>query len=879
MFSHSQKLALGRAKKDRASLCCRVLNYSKELRLLPGWGTLLAAALAGTAGPAASADPPAAGTGVQPVLTNAAAVRELPPERAELRLPVRLSGVVTFGFDSYSCFVQDETAGIYVGNGERFAALTAGDVVVVEGVSGAGYYAPIVQPTSVRVVGHTNLPPARRVSYEDLMAGSQDSQWVELEGLVRSAQADPAGQQILDLATGGGTVTAFVTGSSESNLVRWVDSQVRIRGVCGTWFNKSRQLFGVRLMVPHPDDVVVVEPAVSNALAQPAQPIGSLLRFMPHGSIGHRVKVLATVVLHQPGRSLFVQDDHHGLYAQARQIETLRPGDRVELVGFPGKGEYTPMLQAAVWRKVGSGPEPQPVPVGPDEALGGLQDCRLVVIEGRLLDHTHNNNETVLVLEADGRVFSAYLDASDAAGTLASLETQSRLRLTGVCRIEVGDDWRAGAEWRAKAFRILLRSPADVQVLRLPPWWTLTRLLWAVGILVGVVLLSLAWVTVLRRKVTQQTGIIRRQLEQEATLKERYQDLFESANDMVYTHDLSGRLTSINMAGERALGRSRAVLLQRSLLEFIAEEQRSQASQWLTDIIDGVAPSTVEWDFVTGTGERLRLEISTRLIEREGREVEVEGIARDVTERRRLEKEILEVSTREQHRIGHDLHDGVCQQLAGISCLSDILAGKLDEQGRPEAAEAHKITSLLNQANKQTRGVARGLFPVQLEENGLASALEELAENAGTFFGLRCEFRCEPLVVVRDHTVAQHLYFIAQEAIVNAVKHGKANWIELRLAAGENHESVLTIQDNGIGLAAPPAKSPGMGIRIMKYRARLIGAEVHVRSRAGGGTEVMCRCAPEAQPATELLSSSTSPATSPAQGSVPVGVQTPVSSP
>jgi len=780
-----------------------------------------------------------------PVLTNVASVRELTPDLARRSWPVKLRGLVTFAFDARSCFVQDESAGIFVGNGAQFALLASGDMVEVEGVSDPGDFAPIVKPASVRKVGHANLPPAKRVSYEDLIAGREDSQWVEVEGLVRSAQADQAGQQLLEIATGGGTVMGFVTGSSESNLAQWVDSQVRVRGACGTWFNKQRQLFGVRLMVPRPEDVTVIEPAATNALAQPAQPIGTLLRFTPHGSYGHRVKVAATVVLHQPGRALFVQDDEHGLYVQSRQIEPLRPGDRVELVGFPGKGEYTPMLQAAVWRKTGSGPDPEPTPVRPDEALGGLQDSRLVVIEGRLLDQTHDNNETVLVLEAEGRVFSAYLDSGDPAARLSSLQKDSRLRLTGVCRIEVGEDWRAGAEWRAKSFRLLLRRPDDVRMLSLPSWWTLTKLLWAVGILAAVVLVSLIWVGGLRRKVVQQTAIIRRQLELEASLKERFQDLFESANDMVYTHDLSGRITSINLAGERALGRKRSLIHGRSLIDFIAEESRPQASQWLARIMDGVAPATVEWDFVKPGGERLLLEISTRLIDREGRQVEVEGVARDVTERRRLEQEILEISTRERRRIGHDLHDGVCQQLAGIAYLSDSVAGRLDKEGRPEGLEVHKLTDLVNQANKQTRGVARGLFPVQLEENGLVSALEELVENAGTFFGVRCEFCCEKPVAMRDHTLAQHLYFIAQEAVVNAVKHGKAQRVEVRLTAEDGAGCVLTVQDNGMGLSASTTGHQGMGLRIMGYRARLIGAEFQIHSRSGGGAEVVCRCGPE----------------------------------
>src|SRR5215468_4662723 len=126
-------------------------------------------------------------------------------------------------------------------------------------------------------------------------------------------------------------------------------------------------------------------------------------------------------------------------------------------------------------------------------------------------------------------------------------------------------------------------------------------------------------------------------------------------------------------------------MLQKKLLDFISEEQRPAAAQWLNHIVDGTAPETVEWDFVTANGSRIRLEISTRLIEHVGQGVEVEGIAREVTERRRLEKEILEISTREQRRIGHDLHDGVCQQLSGIAFISDVLAGKLDAEHRSEA--------------------------------------------------------------------------------------------------------------------------------------------------------------------------------------------------
>jgi PAS domain S-box-containing protein len=798
------------------------------------------------------------------VITEVSAVRSLTPEQAARRLPVRLHGVVTYVFNPRSCFIQDQTAGIYVGNGTETPSLSAGDIVSVEGVSDPGDYAPLVQPTRVDVLGRTNLPPAKRVSFADLMTGHEDSQWVEVVGLVRTADGESQGRRVLEIDMGGGRMTVFPPMQPERDLREFVDSTVRLRGVSGSWFNKLRQLFGVRLMVPRWEDVIVEEPAARDVLTQPAQAIGSLLRFAPQGANGHRVKVGGTVVLQQFGRALFIQDEQHGLYVQSRQAGHLSPGDQVEVTGFPDKGEYTPVLQDAVWRKTGSGPDPTPMPVRADEALSGLYDSRLATIEGTLLDQTHNSQESILVLEVEGHVFSAHLQSATPRTTLAHLENRSRLRLTGVCRIEVGEDWRAGPDWRAKAFRLLLRTPADVQILSLPPWWSLKRLLWAVGLLVAGVLASLLWAGVLRRKVTQQTAIIRQKLALEATLKERYRDLFESANDMVYTHDLSGRITSINLAGEQILGQDRSRIIDKYLPDFIPEEQRVAARRWLEDIVDGKAPANVEWDFLTSGGGRVRLETSTRLIDHEGRQVEVEGIARDVTERRRLEKEILEISTREQRRIGHDLHDGVCQQLAGIAVLADILADKLEQQGRPEAGDAHKITDLVGQANKQTRGVARGLFPVRLEENGLVSALEELAQGAGAFFKMQCEFHCDQPVIIRDPTVALHLYYIAQEAILNAVKHGKARHIDVRLAEANGQGCVLSVRNDGTPLEAEPAEDRGMGIRIMKYRARMIGATLLLESAPGGGAEVTCQFPMGSEAKPVLADSQTSVCAAPA---------------
>ena len=773
-------------------------------------------------------------------LRTASEIRRLTPEQAAQKIPVRLRGVVTF-FDEnlYSRFVQDETAGIYLRESTNTPPLVPGQLVEVEGTTSAGEYAPLVEPSKVRIVGEQTLPNARRTSFEELASGQQDSQLVEVEGIVRSTQPEEGTQyRRIEIAIGGGRLTVYATASTLTNLEGLVDSTVRVRGVCSTVFNHQRQLFAIRLMVPRAEDLVVETAAPKQPFVGPVQDIGSLLQFMPQGTYGHRVQLAGTVIYQQPDNGIYIQNDRYGLFVQTRLKTPLNIGDLVEVLGFPAQGEYTPLLQDATFRKIGSGQAPQPDAITCDEALRGTHDCRLVRIEAKLLNRAQHSREQFLVLESGDFIFHAYQEPTPAADAFASLEDGSQVAVTGVCLIEPGK-WQAGENWRAKSFHLLLRSPADVAVLQAPPWWTLKRLLWIMGALGVVVLGASVWVGVLRRRVQQQTEIIRQKLEVEAALKERYVDLFENANDMVYTHDRDGRITSINEAGERLLQRPRKEILTRNILDLLLPEQRPAAQHWLEQVLKNAAPPTVEWDFAAPTGTPIKVEISTRLIQQKGQPAEVEGIARDITERKRLERELLDISNREQRRIGHDLHDGVCQQLVGISYLTESLADRLHEKAAEESGVAERIGYLLNNALMQTRGVARGLFPVRLEENGLVSALEELCANANQLFEVKCRFLCESAPEWVENGIALHLYYIAQEAIANAAKHGKASHVQLKLERC-NDRFALSVQDDGTGFALNGNRNAGMGLRIMHYRARVIGATLEVKSQPGLGTQVTC---------------------------------------
>ncbi len=788
-----------------------------------------------------------------PQLTTAAQVRQLTPEQAEQRYPVKLRGVITV-FDQPSPaatfrFIQDDTAGIYLFLGEltNNLPLRAGQLVEIEGRSGKGEFAPIVVMQNFQILGEGDFPKPRPVSFERLASGREDSQFVEFTGVVRSARFDSEMRYfVVDIAGGGGRVSIYISELPDANPADLVDSTVRVRGVCVTHFNQLRQLFDVRIVAPRPSDLIVEKAAPEDPFAASALRIENLLQFSPHGSFGHRVKVTGTVVCRPNDSTLYIQNETEGMRVETFQGGPLLVGDVVEVLGFPTRGDYTPMLQDAVFRKISPGPLPAPDVITTDDALKGSHDCRLVRLEATVLDRARHSPEQFLVLQSHGFIFHAYLESKNAGNDFAQLQNGSRVAVTGICLIETGNAWQPGADWRAKSFRILLRSPNDILLLHEPPWWNLQKMLWAVALLIGIALLALIWVALLRRRVNQQTQIIREKLQAEAAIKRRYEDLFENANDMVFTHDLEGCLTSINAIGEQLLQFPRSEILGKKILDYVTEEQRGAAGQWLEQMVHGVELPPAEWDFINRSGQRLRLEISARIVGTGGLR-EVEGIGRDVTERNRLEKEILEISTREQRRIGHDLHDGVCQQLAGISYQVDILSDELEKKGVPEFAEAERLSRLINEVVHQTRNVARGLFPARLETEGLVSALEELTANATALFKLSCRLVCEDTTLEIERGAAIHLYYIAQEAVANAAKHGQGAEVLITLQSTPER-LVLNVSDNGRGFRLDDAARNGMGIRIMRYRARIIGATLDLKTKPGKGTEWTCTFYPKPKP-------------------------------
>lgn len=217
-----------------------------------------------------------------------------------------------------------------------------------------------------------------------------------------------------------------------------------------------------------------------------------------------------------------------------------------------------------------------------------------------------------------------------------------------------------------------------------------------------------------------------------------------------------------------------------------------------------------------------------------------EKLLQQIEQRKRLEKEIMNISEQEQRRIGRELHDSIGQQFTGIAFMMKALEQKLSDKLPDEAAEATEIKKLVNEAMDQTRGLAKGLHPIDLDAGSLTVALQELAATTKKLFGIDCVFKCDGPVPIDDTEVATHLYRITQEAITNAIKHGKARIIQVELARRKDN-IVLTVENDGLDFPAElEARGTGMGLQIMDHRSDIIGASLDIHRAAEGGTTVAC---------------------------------------
>lgn len=311
---------------------------------------------------------------------------------------------------------------------------------------------------------------------------------------------------------------------------------------------------------------------------------------------------------------------------------------------------------------------------------------------------------------------------------------------------------------------------------------------------------------------------------------------FTESRDLLCIAGFDGRFKSVNPAWQQTLGWTAEELRSRPFLDFVLPEHRPATMLEMGKLAAGHATITFENRYRCKDGSCKWLQWTAQPLPELQ---EIYAIARDVTRQKELEEQILETLDRERERMGRELHDGLCQDLAAVASLSSTLVGRLAPAAGPESVTASAIVTMLGQAIQHARDLARGFDPLHLETIGLQAALQKFCANTTSLFNVTCRLSCNGCLPSADPSRGAHLYRIAQEAVHNAIAHGQAKRIEIIFAC-QNGQGRLAIQDDGVGFDQDAERIGGIGLHTMEYRARTIGAVLEITSRSPRGTVVAC---------------------------------------
>jgi diguanylate cyclase (GGDEF)-like protein len=468
----------------------------------------------------ASASPPNAQSAPNlPVLTTSSQIHSLKPSQAAQRYPAHLRGVIAFadsnnpiGHNGF--YLTDAQGSVFVRTTPSQAQpLRAGLIVQVDGVTDPGGYAPVVMDPHIQVVGETHrLPAPTLVTLPYLLTGNMSGQWVQLEGLVHSVEMDGM-HVVLTVATLDGTVSATSVVEPGVDYSPLVDTRVVLQGMASPLVNGKRQLIGVRLLFPGLQAIAVKEAAPADPFALPVEQLGTLFQYAPAITLQHRVHVRGRVSLYWPGEKLCIVDGADGLCVQTGDRAALHAGDLVDVTGFPARDAFQSTLADATLRLAGASIPVRPIHLTADQALHGDHNGDLVQIEGQVISTRLVNGNPALLLSAGDILFPAILPMPPPGQKQpASPPDESTILVTGVFsgKIDAHQTVRNGGQAQTESFQLLVPSSSDVAVLKLPSWWTTEHTDTVLNIAACIGLAILLWIVVLRRRVEQQTEVIRR---------------------------------------------------------------------------------------------------------------------------------------------------------------------------------------------------------------------------------------------------------------------------------------------------------------------------------------------------------------------------------
>ncbi len=456
----------------------------------------------------------------EPPLATLGQVRALPLSEIARGRPVQIEVVVTYFRPAKDpdLFVHDTTGGIQVRlpKGPRqLTTFAPGQKLRIRGRTKTEWFGYGIRADAIEVMGSMPLPTARPLSGPDLYNTNTDGEFAEISGVVRSASLeltlDPP-RLILDLLDGQTHIPIWLLKHEPQDAARLIDSSVRIHGICLHFSNSLRQPVQFRVIVTSMDDISIVQSPLEDPFSAPVSAIEDLLRFSAEGTTPHRLRVRGTVTRYAPGL-LFVQNGRTGLRIFSNVRDTVGEGDDVEVLGFPVMHQEHAQLEDSFFRVLRTGQPILPKKISAKQ-MPGDHDAELIQCVAILRDRFHNEAEETFVLEdkETHTLFHAVLGQGSEAGVLASFVPGTEVSLTGICEaLSESHDRTLGL--LPGSFRILLRKPQDLVVLRPGPWWTPTRLTAALSSVALALFLALLWAFILRRQVEKRSIELAQQIQ------------------------------------------------------------------------------------------------------------------------------------------------------------------------------------------------------------------------------------------------------------------------------------------------------------------------------------------------------------------------------
>ncbi|MGA2247628.1 MAG: ATP-binding protein [Verrucomicrobiota bacterium] len=481
-----------------------------------------------------------------PLLTTCSEVHRLKRDEAQRGYPVKLRGVVTSVLPERQAFtLQDGTRGLYAVDcaETRSAPPHIGDFLEIEGRTDPLFFAPIVNASRLTSLGAGRLPAPVRPTWDQLLNGSLDAQYVELQGVITAVATNTV---ILVTREGQIKLDLRLNGLPPETLAGYEDALVRIRGcLFASWDYVTHEVKAGEIRI-YGADVAEDQPAPADMFALPAKNVAELQLFDPQADILQRVKV-AGQILHVNGTECLLAQGQDRLRFLTKKEPGLEPGDLVEVVGFPQLSGASPVLREAVARKTGHRSLPPASVLAGDDLVRPDCDATRVRVQGVMVSVQATPTEQILEIQSGVRTFLARLGGRNRP---SPPPVGSRLELTGTYS-GLGGDKAIGQD--ISSFELLLNSPADVRVLSRPPWWTLERLLVIVGALLCVLAITALWITQLHRRVEQRTVELEAQIRARQRIEQQHAMEQERARVAQDLHDeLGSSLTEISMLGARA---------------------------------------------------------------------------------------------------------------------------------------------------------------------------------------------------------------------------------------------------------------------------------------------------------------------------------------